>query len=115
MSFLTTPAFADTALATAADPAAAGSLFTSMLPVVLIFIIFYVLIIRPQNKRMQEHRAMINNLKKGDKVVTGGGLVATVKKAEGDDIVLEIASGVEVTAVRSTLMSVRGDAAAKKE
>ena len=104
------PAFAQAAADAAVSPAAAtGGFITSLLPVILIFIVFYFLVIRPQNKRMQDHRAMINNLKKGDRVVTGGGLVATVKKANAgeDEITLELADGVEVVAVRATIMAVR--------
>ena len=94
----------------AADAAVAGEpgLLTSFLPLLVVFAIFYFLIIRPQNKRMAEHRRMINNLKRGDKVVTGGGLVATVKKLLNDDEVqLELSDGMTVTAVRSTLMANR--------
>lgn len=101
------PAFAaDTAAAATPD---GGSFLISMLPILLIFIVFYFLVIRPQNKRIMEHRTMVNNLNKGDKVVTGGGLVATVKKvAENDDeITLELADGVQVKALRSTIMMVR--------
>lgn len=101
------PAFAQEATEAAA-PAAAGDsagFLMSMLPLLLIFFVFYLMVIRPQNKRLIEHRQMINNLQKGDKVVTGGGLVATVKKLVGDEeVVLEIADGVEVTAMRHTLM-----------
>jgi len=93
----------------AADLAAEDpSFFVTMLPLLLVFVIFYVMILRPQNKRIAEHRTMINALRRGDRVVTAGGLVATVKKLSGDDeVVLEISDGVQVTAVRSTLMTMR--------
>jgi len=103
----TSPAFAQAA---AAAPTDGGSLFMSMLPVLLIFVVFYVLVLRPQNKRLQEHRTMIDGLQRGDKVVTGGGLVATVRKVEGDEITLELSPGVEVQAVRSTIMTLRAKA-----
>lgn len=108
-----TPAFAqDAAEAAAGTP----NPLMSVLPIVLVLIVFYFIVIRPQNKRFQEHRAMINNLQKGDKVVTGGGLIATVKKTVGDDeVVLELADGVEVSAVRSTIMAIRSKPNAKKE
>jgi preprotein translocase subunit YajC len=65
-------------------------------------------VLRPQSKRFQDHRAMIMNLQKGDKVVTGGGIVATVVKLVGDDeVVLKISNDVEVTALRSTIMMLR--------
>jgi preprotein translocase subunit YajC len=77
-------------------------------PILIVFFIFYIVVIRPQNRRMVEHRKSLDNLQKGDKVVTGGGVVATVRKLHGDDeIELEIAPGVIVTAVRGTLMSIR--------
>lgn len=93
----------------AADLAAEDpSFFVTMLPLLLVFVIFYVMILRPQNKRIAEHRSMINSLRRGDRVVTAGGLVATVKKLSGDDeVVLEISDGIQVTAVRSTLMTMR--------
>lgn len=102
--------FISPALAQSATQAAPeGSFLISMLPLLLIFVVFYLMVIRPQNKRLIEHRRMINELQKGDKVVTGGGLVGTVKKVvEGsDEVVIEIAEGVQVKAVRSTIMAVR--------
>ena len=106
-----TPAFAaDLPATTSATDAVAGGGVTvmSFLPIILIFIVFFVLVIRPQNKRLQEHRNVINNLQPGDKVVTGGGLIATVKKVtDNDEIILELAEGVQVKAVRSTIMTVR--------
>jgi len=110
----TTPAFAETATGLAAPAEAAlgsGNIFTSMLPILLVLAVFYLLVIRPQNKRLQNHRDMVNNLQKGDQVVTGGGLIATVRKTVGDDeVVLELADGVQVHAVRSTIMTVRAKA-----
>jgi preprotein translocase subunit YajC len=109
-----TPAFAETAtdISSAAETAiSGGGIFTSLLPIVLILGVFFFLVIRPQNKRFQEHRNMVNNLQKGDKVVTGGGLIATVKKTVNDDeVLLELAEGVQVHAVRSTIMAVRSKA-----
>lgn len=108
-----TPAFAETAAetsATVADVAPTGALgaLASVLPIFLILIVFYIMVIRPQNKRFQEHRNMVNNLQKGDKVVTGGGLIGTVKKIVDDnEVVLELSEGVQVHAVRSTIMTVR--------
>jgi preprotein translocase subunit YajC len=65
---------------------AQGSLLTSLLPLVVLFAIFYFLIIRPQQKQAKEHKLMLENLKKGDKIVTSGGLIAEVIKAEDDHI-----------------------------
>ena len=79
------------------------------LPFILIFVIMYFLLIRPQQRKMKEHQAMINAVKKGDRVVTAGGLVAKITKIGADDtdeIEAEIASGVKVTLLRSTLTAV---------
>lgn len=111
------PAFAQTA-AESADATAAGmpNPFLTMAPLVLIFIVFYFFVIRPQNKRIIEHRRMVNNLTKGDKVVTGGGLHATVKKLVGEeDVLLDLGNGIEVTALRHSLMLVKEAAAAKQD
>jgi preprotein translocase subunit YajC len=97
---------ADTATAVAAT--GSGGFLMSVAPLILVFFVFYVLVIRPQNKKIVEHRKMINELKKGDKVVTGGGVLATVVKLQGDDeVVLEVANDTEVTVLRHTLMSLR--------
>ena len=103
------PAMAQAAADAATPAAATGPGFlVSVAPLILVFFIFYLLVIRPQNKRIMDHRKMINDLKKGDKVVTGGGVVATVVKLQGDDeVVLQIANDVEITALRHTLMNVR--------
>jgi preprotein translocase subunit YajC len=104
-----TPAFADAATsATAAAGAPAGNLFqsTPIMPLLLVLLVFYFMVIRPQNKRAVEHRTMITGLQKGDRVVTGGGLIGKVKKIVSDEeIVLELGEGVEVHALRSTIMA----------
>lgn len=106
MSFIS-PAFAAEVADVAAQPEAPNMLMT-FAPLVLVFFVFYVMVIRPQNKRFAEHRKSVSELQKGDKVITGGGIVATVKKLQGDDeIVLEIANGVEVTALRHSISTVR--------
>jgi len=108
------PAFAQTAADTAEATSQGPSLLVSMAPLVLIFIVFYFIVIRPQNRRIIEHRQMVNKLSKGDKVVTGGGLHATVKKLVGEeDVLLDLGGGVEVTALRHSLMMVRDSAAMK--
>ncbi|MEZ0260362.1 MAG: preprotein translocase subunit YajC [Alphaproteobacteria bacterium] len=114
-----TPAWAQEATKDLSEGITEAPSFTNFMgpiaPLILIFFIFYVMVIRPQNKRMQEHRRMIDNLEKGDRVVTGGGLIASVRKVIGDDeIELELAPGVIVTAMRSTLMLVRDSAALKR-
>jgi preprotein translocase subunit YajC len=99
------PAFADD---TASVAAGGGNPIMSILPILLILVVFYFMVIRPQSTRIRAHSEMVKGLHKGDKVVTGGGIVATVVKLVGDeDVVLKLADGVEVTAVRSTIMSKR--------
>ena len=87
--------------------AAAPSPFAGLIPLLLIFVIFYFLLIRPQHKKYKEHQAIINAVKKGDQIVTGGGIHAKVLKVEDTGIVTaEIAEGVEVKLERSTIASV---------
>ena len=74
------------------------------LPLILIFVIFYFMLIRPQQKRYKEHQALVGNLKKGDEVVTAGGLVGKITALEGEaHVMVQIASGVEVKVVKSTI------------
>jgi preprotein translocase subunit YajC len=99
-------AFAQAAAPVAVD---AASPFAGLAPLVLIFGIFYILLIRPQQKRMKEHQAMLGALVKGDEVVTSGGIVGKVTKVEaGENVVVEIAKGVEVTVVKATISHVLG-------
>lgn len=102
--FFSSPAYAQ---ATGA-PAGAG-LLESMLPLILIVVIFWFLILRPQNKKMKEHRAMVDNVRRGDTVVTAGGLVGKVAKVKEDDseIEVDIADGVRVRVIKGTLTDVR--------
>ncbi|MDX5349413.1 MAG: preprotein translocase subunit YajC [Paracoccaceae bacterium] len=100
---LVTPAFAQ-----AADAApSAGAAVAQFLPIILIFVIFYFLLIRPQQKKMKEHRAMVEALRRGDQVVTAGGIVGKVSKVQEDGMVeIEIADGVKVKVVRHTISQV---------
>jgi len=89
----------------AGDGGAGGMI--QLLPLVLIFVVFYFLLIRPQQKKMKTHRTMVEALKRGDKVVTGGGLVGTVTKVtEGSEVLIEIADGVRVKVVRHTIQEI---------
>ncbi len=93
------------AYAQAAGDAGGGML--QLLPLVLIFVVFYFLLIRPQQKKAKMHRSMVEAVKRGDKVITGGGLVGTVTKAsEGNEIQVEIAEGVRVKVLRHTLTEI---------
>ena len=76
-------------------------------PFVLIFVVFYFFVIRPQQQKTREHRSMLGALRRGDRVVTGGGIIGTVAKVVGDDEVLvDIAEGMRVRVVRSTITAV---------
>ena len=79
-----------------------------LLPFILIFVIMYFLILRPQQKRAKQHQEMVKNLRRGDNVVTSGGLVGRVTKVVDDDqIEIEIADGVRVRQVKSMIADVR--------
>lgn len=77
-----------------------------MLPLVLMFVVLYFVMIRPQMKKQKEHRAMIDALAKGDEVVTSGGVLGTVSKISDNYIGLEVAQGVEVQIQRSAVVQV---------
>lgn len=84
-----------------------GSGMIQMLPLVLIFVVFYFLLIRPQQKKMKAHRSMVDALKRGARVVTGGGLVGIVTKVLNDnELQVEIAEGVRVKVMRHTIQEV---------
>ena len=102
---LITPAYAQAATG-AATAGGATAFFIQMMPLALIFVIFWFLLIRPQQQRAKQHRALIDAVKKGDSIVTGGGLVGKVTKVEGDIVEVEIASGVKVKAVKATLSDI---------
>ncbi len=98
-----TPAFADTTGA-----AAGPDMLMSILPFVLIFVIMYFLIIRPQRAQMKKRQEMLGALRRGDTVVTGGGVIGKVLKVVDDnEVEVEIAEGVRVRVLRSTLSEVR--------
>ncbi|MBV8613483.1 MAG: preprotein translocase subunit YajC [Acetobacteraceae bacterium] len=106
---LTTPAYAQ-------DVAGALGGATQFLPLVLIFVVFYFLLIRPQQQRQKEQKQMLNALKRGDRVVTGGGILGVVtrvpvatgdgKPAPSSEIEVEIAPNIRVTVMRDTISSV---------
>ena len=95
------PAFAQ------AGAAAGPGVFEAMLPLILIFVVFYFLLIRPQQKKMKDHQAMVAALRRGDQVVTQGGLIGKVSKVKDDnEVEVELAEGVKVRVVKSTIASV---------
>ena len=82
--------------------------FESLIPLLLIFAIMYFLLIRPQQKKLKEHQEMVSSLRRGDQVITQGGIVGKVTKVKDDsnEIEVEIASGVTVRVIRSTISTV---------
>ena len=80
--------------------------FAQFIPLILIFVIFYFFLIRPQQKKVKEHKAMVEALKRGDKVVTSGGIVGKVTKADAERLNVDIASNVNVVVYRSTVADV---------
>ena len=98
---LVTPAYAQAA-------GGAGSAFASFIPLILIFAIMYFLLIRPQQKKLKDHQAMVAALRRGDRVVTQGGIIGKVTRVKEDEteIEVEIAQNVKVNVVRSTIAQV---------
>ena len=90
MQFLISDAWAQAAPATSSNP------LVSFLPLILIFVVFYFLLIRPQSKRAKEQKNMVANLAKGDEVVTSGGLLGKITQVGDNFIVLHVADGVEL-------------------
>ena len=96
--------------AQAAGPAGGGDMFMSLLPLVLIFVVFYFLLIRPQQAKMKQHRDMIENLKKGDQIVTAGGIIGKITRVDAGEGMLqvEIAPNVQVKVARGTVADLLG-------
>ncbi|MGD8326307.1 MAG: preprotein translocase subunit YajC [Sphingomonadales bacterium] len=99
---LITPAFAQ-----AAGGGAAGGGLAGFLPFILIIVVFYFLLIRPQQKRMKQHKEMVGALRRGDVIVTAGGLIGKIAKVEDDEVQVDLADDVRVKVVRSTITDVR--------
>ena len=84
-----------------------GDFLVQLFPLILIFVVFYFLLIRPQQKKMKQHKEMLGSIRRGDKIVTGGGIVGTVTKVIDDnEVQLEIAEGVRVRVQRHLISSV---------
>ncbi|MBB5986988.1 preprotein translocase subunit YajC [Sphingobium lignivorans] len=101
--------FTINALASAAPDASTGSgmaAFLNFMPLILIFVVFYFLLIRPQQQQMKKHRAKVAAVKKGDQVVTGGGLVGKVVRVDDVYVDVELGQGIKVKAVKATLSDV---------
>jgi len=91
-----------------AEAAAGGGGFASLIPLILIMVIFWVLLIRPQQKRMKEHAELIKSLKKGDKVITGGGIYGRITNVKDGVAMVEIADGVIIKIKQDTIVGLQG-------
>ncbi len=92
-----------------------GSGFAQFIPLILIFVIFYFFLIRPQQKKIKEHKGMVASLKRGDEVITSGGIIGRIEKVYDDDkLDLFISENVTVKVVRSTIQSLTNNPNTKK-
>jgi preprotein translocase subunit YajC len=108
--------FISPAYAQAASPFGGDSMLVSLLPFILIFVIMYFLILRPQQKRQKQHQEMVKNVRRGDTVITSGGLIGKVTKvADDEQIEVELADGVRVRQMRSMIADVRAKGEPVKE
>src|ERR1700757_2035025 len=83
------------------------SALIQFLPLILIFVVFYFLLIRPQQRKAKDHRTMLDALRRGDRVVTGGGIIGTVARVDNpEEVTVDIADGVRVRVLRGTITSV---------
>ena len=97
-----TPAYAQ-----AAGSGGFGSTFGSLIPLLLIFIIMYFIIIRPQQRKAKEHNSMVNSLSRGDQILTQGGIIGKITKVKDDsEVEVEIASNTKVRVMKSTVVNV---------
>lgn len=94
---------------TAETAGVSGSIAGTLIQIFGIFIVFYLLLIRPQQKKMKQHEAELLAIQKGDKIITGGGIYAKVIKIDGDDITVEISKDVEIKVHRYTIREVLHD------
>ena len=79
---------------------------TQFIPLILIFVIFYFFLIRPQQKRVKDHKSMVEALKRGDEIITSGGIIGVIDKTMEDDrIIVDIGEGVKVQVIKSTITS----------
>ena len=108
--------FISPAFAQAASPFGGDSMLVSLLPFILIFVIMYFLILRPQQKRQKQHQEMVKNVRRGDTVVTSGGMIGKVTKVIDDDhLEIEVADEVRVRQMRSMVADVRAKGEPVKE
>jgi preprotein translocase subunit YajC len=108
----TSSAFAQEILNTAAPagsgagPGAGSAGLLSFAPMILILVVFYFLLIRPQQKKVKEHQTMVNALRRGDKIVTAGGIIGKIAKVDEAELIVEIADNVQIKVLRSAVQTV---------
>ena len=90
-----------------AGPGGAGGLLGSVIPLVLIFVVFYFLLIRPQQKRTKEHKRMLENLKKGDKIITSGGIYGVIEAVGTNTVTVKIGENVKIKLGKAYIASLR--------
>lgn len=120
LGFLISDAFAQTAAPVAGapgtPPTTVDGVLMQFLPLFLIFGVFYFLLIRPQQKKYEQHKQMVEGIRRGDKVVTAGGILGTVVRADtGDEVLVEIAENIKVRVIKSTITSVNAKTEAISE
>ena len=91
----------------ASGGSAGGGAFIQLMPLIMIGLIFYFLLIRPQNQRMKKHRAMLEAIQRGDEIVTNGGLIGKVTKVNETDLMLDLGNSVKVKVLRTMIADVR--------
>lgn len=91
-----------------------GGGFAAFIPIILMFVIFYFLLIRPQQKKAKEHQNMVNNLKKGDRVITSGGIYGEITSLDDNTVTVEVADKVRVKVSRPSIAGLSESSAAKK-
>ncbi|MDO5620117.1 MAG: preprotein translocase subunit YajC [Paracoccus sp. (in: a-proteobacteria)] len=106
--------FVSPAYAQAAGGAGGAGALAQFIPLILIFVIMYFLMIRPQQKKLREHRAMVEAVTRGDQIVTSGGMLGKVTNVTDDQLEVEIAQGVKVRVVRSSISQVLNKTAPAK-
>lgn len=103
------PATAYAQQAGGAPPSGGTAFLGSFAPFIIIFILFWFLLIRPQQKRQKEHRSLVDNLKKGDKVITNGGMFGTVMAVSKETVSLQVADNVKIKMLRSEVMGMQAE------
>ena len=99
--------FFSIAYAQSAGDASSQSAFFQFIPLILILVVFWFLIIRPQQKKIKDHNAMVSNVKKGDRVVTGGGLIGTVTDVSENEVDIDFGNNIKIKSLKSTLADVK--------